>query len=72
MLSTSAFFLNHLKAFVIFLVQTSTRLVYLDEGLRFLLVFLYCDGRSFSSRYVLMPKAKFVEGMDLSYRCAKR
>jgi len=35
-------------------------------------MFLYCDGRSFSSRYVLLPKAKFVEGMDLSHRCAKR
>ena len=57
---------------VIFLVHTSTHLVYLDEGLRFLFKFLRCDGRSFSSRYLLLQKAEFVEGMDLSYRCAKR
>ncbi len=72
MLSTSVFFLNHLKTFVMFLVQTSTRLIYPDEGLWFLVMFLYSDGRSFSSRDLLLPKAKFVEGIILSYGCAKR
>ena len=72
MLSTSVFFLNHLKTFVIFLVQPSTRLVYLDEGLRVLFMFLYSDARSFSFRRLSLPKAKFIEGTDLSHRCAKR
>ena len=72
MLSTSVFFLDHSKAFVIFLVQPSTRLGYLDKGLRVLFTFLCCDGRSFSSRCLSLPKAKFVEATDLSHQCVKR